>query len=85
MTIIDEAKITIVNVETALYGRVYVIIIIRYLGNGKMAKSHDKSPTFNVYGLISLNKISNTFFLRCTVSKTVQSSNHFESFCHTFT
>ena len=50
-----------------------------------MAKYSDKSPTFNVYGLILLNKISNTFFLRCTVSKTAQNTNHFESFCHTFT
>ena len=85
MTIIDEAKITIVNVDMALYGRVYAIIIIGYLGNGKTAKSHDKSPTFNVYGSISLNKISNTSFIHCLVSKTVQNANHFESFCHTFT
>ena len=52
---------------------------------GKTAKSPDKSPIFNVYGSISLNKISNTSFLRCIVSKTGQNANHFESFCHTFT
>ena len=38
---IDEAKMTIVNVDTALYGRVYTVIIRWYLGNSKMAKSPD--------------------------------------------
>ena len=56
-----------------------------YLESHKTAKSPNKSPTFNVYGSISLNKINNASFLRCLVLKTVQNANHFEPFCHTFT
>ena len=67
--------------DTALYGRVY-----HYCNNGTwkavklMVTSPDKSPTFNVYGSILFNKISNTSFLRCIVSKTVQTqitASHF--------